>query len=168
MNLRRRLPFLATRWFPFAARWALLAARRALVAARWALLAARRALVAARWALLAARRALVAARSPLLTARWAVLAARELLLERPRLFARSWRPREQLDARLERRRLVPMQSRCICERPASAQTVSKRLVPNGQKKKARMRMHSGSLGIIPAASYSPTRLPVQYHRLRRA
>jgi hypothetical protein len=27
---------------------------------------------------------------------------------------------------------------------------------------------AGSLGKIPAASYSPTRLPVQYHRLRGA
>jgi hypothetical protein len=38
-----------------------------------------------------------------------------------------------------------------------------------QKKKAPTRVGaSGPARIIPAASYSPTRLPVPYHRLRKA
>ena len=41
-------------------------------------------------------------------------------------------------------------------------------MPDHKGEKARPRERSSLFKVIPAASYSPTRLPVQYHRLRRA
>lgn len=53
-------------------------------------------------------------------------------------------------------------------RARSASGRPRRARPEDKKQKAREENLSGFSGIIPAASYSPTRLPVQYHRLRRA